>query len=61
MQNLNKPNDWFLAINENQSFSYDDFKAQGITVDNTALRSKDVYKNSEDVQQMFTDEDGNFN
>ena len=61
MNTVSKPNDWFLARAENPDFNYDDFAEQGITVDNTALRSKEVYQNSNYVREMFSDEEGNFN
>lgn len=60
MNTISKPNDWFLARVENPDFHYDDFAAQDITIENTALRSKDVYQNSDYVKELFTDEQGNF-
>ena len=58
--NTSKPNDWFLAITENPTFSLSDFESVGLTTENTALQSKDVYRNSNYVKEIFTDDQGKF-
>jgi hypothetical protein len=57
----NKPNDWFLAIAENPTYDFEDFEAAGITIENTQFKSKDFYKNSDYIKEMYTDESGKFN
>ena len=58
--NTSKPNDWFLAITENPTFSLSDFESVGLTTENTALQSKDVYRNSNYVKEIFTDDQGKY-
>ena len=55
-----KENDWFLALSENPSFSFNNFESVGLTPENTGLKSKDFYRNSEYIQEKFTNEDGVF-
>lgn len=57
----NKPNDWFLAIAENPTYDFEDFEAAGITIENTQFKSKEFYKNSDYIKEMYTDESGKFN
>lgn len=53
---VNKPNDWFLAVSENPTMNFEDFQNNGITVDNTALQSREFYRNSNYIQELFTDD-----
>ena len=55
-------NDMILNMLANDSFTVSDFKAVGLTADNTKLESEDRYKQSEMIQQndLFKDVNGNF-
>jgi hypothetical protein len=55
-------NDMILNMLANDSFTVSDFKAVGLTADNTKLESEDKYKNSQMIQEndLFKDNDGNF-
>ena len=61
MNDIKKPNDWFVAQLENPAFTMDNFKDVGLTADNTGLLDKNTYKNSKFIQEMFKDENGKFN
>ena len=61
MNDIKKPNDWFVAQLENPSFTMDNFRDVGLTADNTGLLDKNTYRNSKFVQEMFKDENGKFN
>lgn len=55
-------NDLILNLLANDSFTVSDFKAAGLTADNTKLESEDRYKSSQMIQEneLFKDENGNF-
>lgn len=58
---IRKPNDIFVAtINNPQATTYD-LMTLDLNPDNTDLLSKDEYKESKYVKDMFTGEDGKFN
>ena len=61
MNDIKKPNDWFVAQLENPSFDISNFKDVGLSADNTGLLDKNTYKNSKYIQDMFKGEDGKFN
>ena len=46
MNDIKKPNDWFVAQLENPSFTMDNFRDVGLTADNTGLLDKNTYRNS---------------
>ena len=56
-------NDMNLNLLANDSFTVSDFKAAGLTADNTKLESEEKYKQSQIIQdnKLFHDEEGNFN
>lgn len=56
-------NDMILNMLANDSFTVSDFKAVGLTAENTKLESEDKYKQSQMIQdnKLFQDDDGNFN
>ena len=56
-------NDMILNLLANDSFTVSDFKAAGLTADNTKLESEEKYKQSQIIQdnKFFHDEEGNFN
>ena len=56
-------NDMILNLLANDSFTVSDFKAAGLTADNTKLESEEKYKQSQIIQdnKLFHDEEGNFN
>ena len=54
MNDIKKPNDWFVAQLENPSFTMDNFRDVGLTADNTGLLDKNTYRNSKFVQEMFS-------
>ena len=51
-----------LNLLANDSFTVSDFKAAGLTADNTKLESEEKYKSSQMIQEneLFQDEEGNF-
>jgi hypothetical protein len=55
-------NDMMLNMLANDSFTVSDFKAVGLSADNTKLESEDKYKQSEMIQnnKLFQDTNGNF-
>ena len=55
-------NDMILNLLANDSFTVSDFKAVGLTADNTKLESEEKYLQSEMIQEneLFKDVDGNF-
>ena len=55
-------NDMILNLLANDSFTVSDFKAAGLTADNTKLESEEKYKSSQMIQEneLFQDEEGNF-
>lgn len=55
-----KPNDWFVAMQDNPTFSLKNFKDVGLSPDNTGFQDKNTYKNSKYVQEKFTNEEGKF-
>lgn len=56
-----KKNDFFASVVYQSDFSLEDFKAAGITPENSSMKSRDEYKNMKSVQELFTDEKtGNF-
>ena len=56
-------NDMILNLLANDSFTVSDFKAAGLTAENTKLESEEKYKQSQIIQdnKLFHDEEGNFN
>ena len=55
-----KKYDLFTNMAYNQNFSYDDLISAGLNSNNTELKDKDTYKNSEKVQEMFKNDSGQF-
>lgn len=56
-----KENDWIVASINNPDFTNSDFKnILGITEDNVQMLSKDEYKNSQYIKDIFKKEDGSF-
>lgn len=57
-----KENDMLLNVMQNPSFSIQDFQDIGIDASNTSLQSRDIYQNSQTVQQspVFKDSTGDF-
>ena len=55
-------NDMILNMLANNSFTVSDFKAVGLTAENTKLESEDKYKQSQMIQNatLFKDDEGNF-
>ena len=60
MNNVKKPNDWFIAQIDNPSFTTGNFRDVGLTADNTGLLDRNTYKNSKYVQDKFKDDEGKF-
>jgi hypothetical protein len=60
MNNVKKPNDWFIAQIDNPSFTPGNFRDVGLTADNTGLLDRNTYKNSKYVQDKFKDDEGKF-
>lgn len=56
-----KDNDLMLNIVANPEYSLQDFATIGLTIDNTSLQDKDVYRNNPLIQKSFTDKEGKFN
>ena len=56
-------NDMLLNMLANDSFTVSDFKAVGLSADNTKLESEERYKQSQMIQDnpLFKDDEGNFN
>lgn len=52
-----KKNDWLATLVFNPDKTIDDFKALGITPDNTGLLSLEEYKSNPIVQQLFSNPD----
>lgn len=55
----NKENDWFLAVSENPDFQVSNFMQVGLTTDNTQLKDKSFYQNSQYIQELYQ-KDGKF-
>lgn len=55
----NKENDWFLAISENPDFQISNFMQVGLTPENTQLKDKSFYQNSQYIQNLYQ-QDGKF-
>lgn len=55
-----KKYDLFTNMAYNQNFSYDDLISAGLNSNNTELKDKDTYRNSEKVQEMFKNDSGQF-
>lgn len=55
-------NDMILNMLANDSFTVSDFKAVGLSADNTKLESEEKYKSSQMIQEnpLFQDDEGNF-
>lgn len=55
-------NDMILNLLANDSFTVSDFRAVGLTAENTKLESEEKYKQSQMIQdnKLFHDEEGNF-
>lgn len=60
MKDNTKPNDWFVAMQDNPTFSLKNFKDVGLSPDNTGFQDKNTYKNSKYVQEKFTGTEGKF-
>lgn len=60
MRDNTKPNDWFIAMQDNPTFNMTNFKDVGLTPDNTGLKDKNTYRNSKYVQEKFTNTEGAF-
>lgn len=57
----NRTNDWFAAnLNAPEGTTLLDMYASGITPDNTAINTRDYYKNIPQVQQAFMNDNGSF-
>lgn len=50
-----KEKDWIVATINNPDFNFSQFKEAGLTLDNTQLLSKDKYKESQFIQDTFSD------
>ncbi|MDO4465483.1 MAG: hypothetical protein Q4C49_00535 [Bacillota bacterium] len=61
MNNIEKPNDIFVATLSNPNATSLDLLQNNINVNNTALLSRDQYKNTPLAKKVFTTEDGSFN
>jgi hypothetical protein len=61
MENINKPNDLFVAVLELPDVNLFDLSKSEINTDNTQLLSKDYYKNNPNIQKLFKDDTGKFN
>lgn len=58
---MEKQNDFLAAqLNAPDNFTLLDFYANGLTPSNTGLRDKDFYKDIKQVQEYFTNSDGEF-
>ena len=49
---MEKQNDYFLSLLNNPTFSADDFNQVGLSVDNTSMQDKDIYRNSNYIQSL---------
>lgn len=49
---MEKQNDYFLSLLNNPTFSADDFNQVGLSVDNTSIQDKDIYRNSNYIQSL---------
>lgn len=56
-----KKNDWVATMLFNQPSSMEEVIANGVTPDNTGIKSKDYYRNIDAIQETFTGTDGKFN
>lgn len=56
---MSKPNDWFATLMYNQPSSFDEVIANGVTPDNTEIKSEDYYRNLPEVKETFS-KDGKF-
>jgi hypothetical protein len=61
MNNIQKPNDIFIASVFNPESGLEDLVKSGITPDNTGFLSLDEYKKTKFAQDTFKDDKGNFN
>lgn len=61
MNNIEKPNDIFVATVLNPDANMMQLLQSGVKPDNTGLLSPDAYKNTDFVKKAFTDENGKFN
>jgi hypothetical protein len=55
-----KKNDWFATLLYNPDLSTRQLSELGVTPENSGLKTKDEYKNIDDVKQAFSDANGNF-
>jgi hypothetical protein len=55
-----KTKDIFLNIAANPDFTLEDLVSVGLTSENTVLLDRAQYASNERVQDMFRDEEGNF-
>lgn len=55
-----KKNDWFATLLYNPDLSTRQLSELGITPENSGLKTKDEYKNIDDVKQEFSDANGHF-
>ena len=53
--------DWFAAVTLNPDKDYANFSIAGYDDRNTIMKSPEEYKKNNFVQDLFTDESGNFN
>ena len=60
MKEVNKPNDIFVSTLLNPTADIPDLLANGVNGANTGLLPYNTYKNSQFVQQAFTNKDGVF-
>lgn len=56
---MSRPNDWFATLMYNQPSSFEEVVANGVTPNNTEIKSEDFYKNLPEVKDAFT-KDGKF-
>lgn len=56
----NKPNDWLVATVSNPDLGLANFAEAGLNAENTQLKDRSFYKNSQFVQDTFKTEDGKF-
>lgn len=56
---MSKPNDWFATLMYNQPSSFDEIIANGVTPNNTEIKSEDYYRSLPEVQEVFS-KDGKF-
>ena len=56
---MSRPNDWFATLMYNNPSSFEEIVANGITPDNSSIKSADYYKEQPAVQEAFS-KDGKF-